>query len=891
MPSSSINVGKAARAEGAAAGRQQLRIAPHLRYGMRTRLLVAVLVLTLATLGMGAVAWYWLERANADIGKLHRATLAEIARSLTLAKQLGDLTSSAPLLLNARSPFIVAEESQAFLAELATLETMLSEHPQVASRRSGQLGRSFLHSTRAMRQSVEQLAATARTLAETQDAVRALLLRSEGLEHRLAARENSSEPYAGGARQHWRELHVISGILGAAGAAESLISAGEYRRRYVGQIEAIESVELDPDQKFALAELRGIAEGPRGLFVSHDRALALALLANSMLFAISGAAQDLNRSISEILRRSEAALSTQREQTSYAITTGQLFIILGATIALLVAVATSRYVSGYVTSNLESISVAMMRLAAGRRDVSLPRAVKDDEIGLLLRAFRVFRANALRMDRLHEDMRRKTALLESVFNNMKEGLVVVDKVDRTIASNARIAEVLRLTEAPAQGETLDAIRARSPFFASVVTLLRPAAADIDYETRQLGDLVLEIRRISLPDGRKVWLFSDVTERRRLEERVNRFQRLESLGQLTGEVAHDFNNVLAVVVSNLVLLRDRSEMARPDEAAIERAISAAELGVSLTQRLLAFARRQHLQPERVDINELVLGMAELIDYSLGEAIKLEMRLAETPIPVRIDPGQLESVLLNLCLNSAHAITGPGQVIIDTRLSGSGRCEIHVLDTGCGMSPEILERVFEPFFTTRRSGEGTGLGLSMVFGFIRQSGGEVAIESEPDVGTTVTLKLPLAEEAGTTIAVTSTVPGAASSSPIALVVEDNPLMLRTAEDMLRQLGFTTLGAIDAAAARRVLEDGQLLSLLFTDINLGVEGSGWDIVREAIDRAPNTMVLVTSADPLALASVSDELGNLTARVPKPYSIDDIRRVIDNIGRAAESCFRSTH
>jgi len=866
--------------ENGARDRARFTIFPGRPYGVRARLLAAVLVLTFAVSGMGAVAWYWLQRANEDISSLHRETLAEIARALTLAKQLGDLTTSAPLLLNARTPYIVAEQSQTFLAELVALEAMVSE--QSGPRKwSNQVGRSFLKSTLGTRQLVERLAATARSLADSQDRVRELSRRSGDLERRLAANEIRADSNDD-SKQRWRMLRVASATLSAAGAADSLVSAGEYRRRYLRQLDETTGEALDPEQRTLRDELQGIAEGPRGLFVQHDHSLALALSANSLLVAISGAVQELNRSVSEVLSRSEATLSMQREQTSYAITTGQLFVIVGASLALLVAVLTSRYVSRHIARNLESISIAMMALAAGRRDASLPRATKDDEIGLLLRAFRVFRANALKMDRLHQDMRRKTALFESVFNNMTDALVVVDKTGRIIASNARISNVLRLAEPPAAGETLDAMRARSPFFAGEQVLLKPASADVDHETRQLGDLFLEIHRISLPDGRRVWLFSDVTERRRLEERLNRFRRLESLGQLTGEVAHDFNNVLAVVVSNLLMFRGRTEAAGSDDAAIDRALSAAELGTSLTQRLLAFARRQHLQPERVDINELIQGMAELIDYSLGDAVELVMHLVDEPTPVRIDPGQLESALLNLCLNSAHAITGSGRVVIETRLSGNGVCEIRVVDTGCGMSAEILERVFEPFFTTRRNGDGTGLGLSMVFGFIRQSGGEIAIESRPGEGTTVALTLPLTAKNTSSSPEGAAKLDAASGRPIALIVEDNPLMLGTAEEMLGKLGFATLCATDAVAARQMLQGGQALSLLFTDINLGSAGSGWDIVREALDRTPNLAILVTSADPHALCAVSDELRKV-AVLPKPYSIRDIRRILGGAGQIA--------
>jgi signal transduction histidine kinase len=239
---------------------------------------------------------------------------------------------------------------------------------------------------------------------------------------------------------------------------------------------------------------------------------------------------------------------------------------------------------------------------------------------------------------------------------------------------------------------------------------------------------------------------ETAERLRTEEMFRQSQKMEAIGQLTGGLAHDFNNLLTVVIGNLDVVQRRTAENEGVHRAVRNAVAGAEKAAHLTQQLLAFARKQPLQPQAVDTNELIARMGELFGRSMGDGIALQLDLAEAAWPVLVDPNQLESALLNLLVNARDAVAGGGTITISTRnvpADESGDCvAVTIADTGTGMTEEAKAHAFEPFFTTKPVGVGTGLGLSQVHGFVAQSGGRVTLDSTPGSGTTVTLHLPRA-----------------------------------------------------------------------------------------------------------------------------------------------------
>jgi PAS domain S-box-containing protein len=351
--------------------------------------------------------------------------------------------------------------------------------------------------------------------------------------------------------------------------------------------------------------------------------------------------------------------------------------------------------------------------------------------------------------------------------------------------------------------------------------------------------------------------TDVTELKQAEAQLAHAQKMEAIGQLTGGVAHDFNNLLTAILLNSDVLADRMTDDRLRPLA-EATRTAAERGADLTKRLLAFGRRQTLEPRPTDVNVLVSGMEQLMRRTLGEHIAIEIRTAKTLWPAKVDPGQLESAVVNLAVNARDAMPQGGRISIETanvELDGSFAAMnaevkpgeyvmVSVSDTGTGMPPEVVARAFEPFFTTKDVGRGTGLGLSMVYGFAKQSGGHARIYSEPGMGTVVRLYLPRSDVPAETTAarqrVTNELP---TGGETILLVEDDSLVRKHTEGQLLALGYQVIAAENADEALVCVDNGAMPDLLFTDIVMPGSMNGRELAEHLRQRWPLLKVLYTS------------------------------------------------
>jgi signal transduction histidine kinase/ActR/RegA family two-component response regulator len=350
------------------------------------------------------------------------------------------------------------------------------------------------------------------------------------------------------------------------------------------------------------------------------------------------------------------------------------------------------------------------------------------------------------------------------------------------------------------------------------------------------------------------LKAESAEREAAEAQLRQVQKMEAVGQLTGGIAHDFNNMLAVVVGGLDLARRKLTGRRREvEFHLDNAMEGATRAAALTRRLLAFARAEPLLPVAVAPAGLVEGMLDLVDRSIGERITVRTHFPEETWNVSVDTNQLENAVLNLAVNARDAMDGEGQLAISVEnvalaagdvgeLQAGEFVRISVSDTGSGMSPEVMERVFEPFFTTKPVGKGTGLGLSQIFGFARESGGDVVIESAVGVGSTVSLYLPRSTQQVESAAVApgsdETVPGAAGTA--ILVVEDDPRVSRSTVGALEELGYTPIACAGGLEALDILErEAGRIELIITDIMMP-EMTGPELVRKATARWPSTAIL---------------------------------------------------
>jgi signal transduction histidine kinase/ActR/RegA family two-component response regulator len=381
-----------------------------------------------------------------------------------------------------------------------------------------------------------------------------------------------------------------------------------------------------------------------------------------------------------------------------------------------------------------------------------------------------------------------------------------------------------------------------------------------------------------------------------EESLRHAQKMEAVGQLTGGLAHDFNNLLAGILGSLEVMRSRLVQGRVTD--IDRyltaAAGAAKRGASLTQRMLAFSRRQTLAPKPTDVNRLISSMEELVRGSVGPAIATEVMPASDAWPTLVDSGQLENALLNLCINGRDAMPDGGRLTIETAnrsidarmalalgLSSGQYVSVSVSDTGIGMSPETVSRAFDPFFTTKPLGEGTGLGLSMVWGFAGQSGGSVRISSEMGTGTTVSIYLPRFEgEAEVDEPIEANTSPQTESSQTILLVDDEHLIRMVTAEYLQELGYVVVEAANAREAIELLDAHQNFDLLLTDVGLphGMNGRQLaDVVRERLANVP--ILFITGYAENAVLNHGHLLDRMEV-MTKPFDMDALaRRVRDLI------------
>jgi PAS domain S-box-containing protein len=376
--------------------------------------------------------------------------------------------------------------------------------------------------------------------------------------------------------------------------------------------------------------------------------------------------------------------------------------------------------------------------------------------------------------------------------------------------------------------------------------------------------------------------TDVTQRRRADERLRHNQQMEALGQLTGGVAHDFNNLLAVIIGNLDLLRDKFRPQDTNRELIDDSLSSASSGQELVQRLLAFGRRQRLRPESTDLNSIALGLSRVLKGMLGETIEIRWTLNNDLWPITVDKNQCETSLLNLVFNARDAMPRGGLLIVETKnvvvdhpfgehetIAPGSYVTLAVTDNGTGMTPVVAAQALQPFFTTKELGKGSGLGLSMVYGFVKQSGGYLTIDSKPSSGTAVRLYLPRPKnDPVRPEGVNGDEFDPRVQSECILVVEDKRVVRRMVKALLTNLGYVVLEAEDAAKALALLQRTAQVHLLLTDILLTGRLNGIDLAKEARRQRPDLKILFMSGYAQSALPVREELGVRVLVVDKPFT-----------------------
>ncbi|MEN3950350.1 PAS domain-containing protein [Iodidimonas sp. SYSU 1G8] len=511
-------------------------------------------------------------------------------------------------------------------------------------------------------------------------------------------------------------------------------------------------------------------------------------------------------------------------------------------------------------------------------------------------------------------LRRQTDLLGRVIEGMRDGLVVRDATGHVMFANSITRQFLGQAVAgdgsdfsaegvvfhdPLTGEVVPAdalpsskaLRGQSVDDAEMLLTSpgRPKPLLVQVSAQPLLNETGEV------DGCMTW-FRDITDireaelaRSETEARLRQAQKMEAVGQLAGGIAHDFNNLLTVIVGSGEMLLEELATAEADVKRLAEQISAAaNRGAELTQRLLAFSRRQPLKPTVVNVNALASGMLPLIRRALGEAIAIVELFDAQECTTLADASNLENALLNLAVNARDAMPAGGTLTIETRniLLADGRHDVpageyvilSVTDTGSGMSPEVQAKAFEPFFTTKDAGRGSGLGLATIYGFVRQSGGFVDIESKLGVGTTVVIGLPRVFVSGVSEAEVVQPPAKRGHGELILVVEDDEFVRATVVRLLGDMGYRALAASDAREGLSVLIDHEDIALVFTDVVMpGM--SGWDLAAAVNEVRPQTPILFATGYTDNVLLQRPGLDSRILVLSKPFKANDLADALETL------------
>lgn len=476
----------------------------------------------------------------------------------------------------------------------------------------------------------------------------------------------------------------------------------------------------------------------------------------------------------------------------------------------------------------------------------------------------------------------------------KDQARVIMATDERIMS-AGVSEQVEEQVSLADGSAATWLSIKSPLFSETGEVIGLIGSSIDVTARKRAEAAVQELNLTLEQR----IREAISEREVVEEALRQSQKMEAVGQLTGGIAHDFNNLLAGISGSLELMQMRLGQGRV--ADVDRylvvAQGAVQRAAALTHRLLAFSRRQTLAPIPTNVNALIMGMEELIRRTVGPSVDIQVRAGADLWTALIDPAQLENSLLNLCINARDAMPRGGRILIETRneyLDDSHDLDpevlpgdylsIRVTDSGCGMSAEVAAKAFEPFFTTKPVGEGTGLGLSMIYGFARQSGGQIRIHSEVDRGTTVCLQLPRHERELELPEPALPVSRAAltGQGEAVLVVDDESSVRMLVTEVLSSLGYVAIEAADSQAGLRILQSDVRIDLLVTDVGLPGGINGRQMADAGRQCRPGLPVLFITG--YAETAVLDKchLEPLTEVLTKPFALEALASRIKDLIKA---------
>lgn len=495
---------------------------------------------------------------------------------------------------------------------------------------------------------------------------------------------------------------------------------------------------------------------------------------------------------------------------------------------------------------------------------------------------------------------RDSALLQALFKATIDAIVVSDEYGLILQANAAACRMFQYAPEEMIGQSVNILmpngmaNAHDGFMQHYKRTgdRHILGTDRDVQGKRKDKTVfplhLAVEETCGTDARMfVAIFRDLTQRREAQDALARSQRLDAIGQMTGGIAHDFNNLLTVVIGNLELLEQRATAER-QRTLIKDALDSAELGADLTSRLMVFARKSSLKPEQIDLSQLCEETLTILRRTIGANYVIRTNLATDLHPVMIDRVQLQSALVNLALNARDAMGDSGELLIATSnvviddtyiaqeidMVPGEYVRLSVIDNGTGMNGEAKKRAFEPFFTTKSDIGGTGLGLAMVYGFVRQSGGHITLYSEEGLGTSFGLYFPAVPDARAVQADDNLrrPSNAIANGEVVLVVEDSPQVRKLSVERIRDLGFTTKEAASGDEAYKMLSDGEHADIVFSDLVMPGKLNGYDLAARIAVEFPTIKILLTSGYASDIVTNSLAEGQSHSVLHKPYRQADL-------------------
>jgi signal transduction histidine kinase/CheY-like chemotaxis protein/HAMP domain-containing protein len=844
--------------------------------GVRGRLLVFNLLVVSLTLVIGIIAVFGFNNAGRLLTDMQESTLSEMNSGMEVGVKTAKVATVAVSLTQVIGAMEYQSESDLLKNSLQGLRDSLTKMAAAPlAQQQPQLINRIHQRSDELQESVRRLLDLTRTRhLERHDLLGVIYQAQSQLE--LLAKENANGwPTA---LEQTLFANMLEMTLTIPASPDVLKQLSLLRQRWQQGI-----AQADPERRSTLRELCNTLQPVDELnqkLQNSDLAIAY------HTFRIKALVNLLDQDINQYVQLVVHSASTRAERTHRELQTSTFTIEIFGLLAVVITALAGNYIYDNLGRLVSAIADAMTRLTKGERTVQVPALHRQDELGDLARAFNVFANNAASLARVTKLFKEKSIQLETTFLSIRDGFALFDANGALVVCNPQYALLLQM-EQVVHGCHFRELLQRLQDHGAQRSDGKPLSPDhlwrdddsvLTLELQLDGERYVELRLNRLTNKSIASMVLDRTDRKTLEAELIHSQKMKAVGHLTGGIAHDFNNLLAVILGNLELLQT-DELEERTHQRVERAYKAAERGAQLTQRLLAFSRKQALRPRAIDLAELVTNLRELMEHSLPATLRLEIETQPDLYPAWMDANQLENSLLNLVVNARDAMEGRSGVIrlrlFNQRVERtSGRVQemvtVEVIDQGCGMTVAVLQRVFEPFFTTKAAGKGSGLGLSMVYGFVRQSGGRVQIDSEPQRGSCIRLQLPCAE-AEPTVSHLSVVPApiwSANDMPLVVVLEDQADVRQTLCEYLHSMGCLTMDTDCGEQALTWVKTIADVQCLISDIVLPGQASGIDVVAQAQHLNSALKILLVSGH-----DFSEQVATLNwPLLTKPYTRADL-------------------